>query len=54
LESISNPEISKIIESVEQGNNIMLNQASKALLIGTNQVEPTNFYQAWDHQGPRD
>ena len=52
LESSFNPEASKIIENIEQGREIILNQANVALFSGGIQVEPTTFSQAWDHHNP--
>jgi hypothetical protein len=54
LESSFNPEASKIIESIDQGREIILDQANIALFSGGIQVEPTNCYQARDHQDPED
>jgi Reverse transcriptase (RNA-dependent DNA polymerase) len=54
LESSFNPEASKIIESIDQVREIILDQANIALFSGGIQVEPTTYYQAWDHQDPED
>jgi hypothetical protein len=54
LESSFNPEASKIIESIDQGREIILDQANIALFSGGIQVEQTTYYQAWDHQNPMD
>jgi hypothetical protein len=54
LESSFNPEASKIIESIDQGRKIILDKANIALFSGGIQLEPTTYYQAWDHQDPMD
>jgi hypothetical protein len=54
LESSLNPEASKIIERIDQGSETILDQANIALFSSGIQVEPTTYYQAWDHQDPED
>jgi uncharacterized protein YwqG len=54
LESRFNPEASKIIESIDQGREILLDQANIVMFSGSIQIEPTTYHQAWDHQGPMD
>jgi hypothetical protein len=54
LESSFNPEASRIIESIDQGKEIILNQVNIALFSGDIQVEPTTYHQSWDHQNPED
>jgi hypothetical protein len=54
LESSFNPEASKIVKDIEEGWDIILDQANIALLRGNIQVEPTTFDQAWNHADPKD
>jgi hypothetical protein len=54
LERSFNPEASRIIESIDQEREIILNQANISLFSGGIQVEPTFYHQAWDHQDPED
>jgi hypothetical protein len=52
LESSFNPEASKINESIEKQRDIILKPAIIDLFSRNIQVEPTTYYQAWDHQDP--
>jgi hypothetical protein len=49
LESCFNPDASKIVKDIEQGRDIVPDQANIALCSGNNQVEPTTLDQAWNH-----
>jgi hypothetical protein len=40
LESIFNPDAYKIVKDIEQGNDIMLDQANIALFYGIIHIEP--------------
>jgi hypothetical protein len=44
----------KIFKAIEQGRDIILEQANIALFSGNIQVEPTTFDQAWNHSEPKD
>jgi hypothetical protein len=54
LESRFNPKGSKIIETIDQGREDILNQANIALIRGDIQVGRTIYHKAWDHQDPID
>jgi hypothetical protein len=50
LESSFNPEASIIIENIEQGREIQLDQANLALFSASaSKFEPTSFNDAWNH-----
>jgi hypothetical protein len=50
LESSYNPEESTLIKNIEQGREILLDQASIALFnISPSELEPTTFDDAWNH-----
>ena len=52
--SFTNPDASKIVKDIEQGKDIILDQANIALFSGNIQVEPTTFDQAWNYSDPKD
>jgi hypothetical protein len=52
-ESSFNPEATKIVKDIEEGRDIILDQANIALFSGNIQVEPTTFDHAWNHADPR-
>ena len=55
LESSFNPEASRIIENIEQGRDILLDQVNFALSTASpSQIEPTDFDEAWNHPNPKD
>jgi hypothetical protein len=54
LESSFNPDATKIVKDIEQGRDIILDQANIALLGGIIQVKPTTFDEAWNHSDPKD
>lgn len=54
LESNFSPDASKIVKDIEQGKDIILDQANIALFSGNIQVEPTTFDQAWNYSDPKD
>jgi hypothetical protein len=54
LESSFNTEASRIVERIEQGRGILLNNANFAFFdIGSLEKEPTTFDKAWNHKHPR-
>jgi hypothetical protein len=54
LESSFNPEAAKIVESIEQGREILLNHTNFAFIgVGTVEKEPITFEEAWNHDDPR-
>jgi Reverse transcriptase (RNA-dependent DNA polymerase) len=54
LESSFNPEASKIIENIEQGREIQLDQVNFALFSASaSELEPTSFNDAWNHTDPK-
>lgn len=55
LESSYNPEASTLIKNIEQGREILLDQASIALFnISSSELEPTTFDDAWNHPNSKD
>jgi hypothetical protein len=55
LESSYNPEESTLIKNIEQGREILLDQASIALFnISPSELEPTTFDDAWNHSNIKD
>ena len=54
LESSFNPDAAKLVEQIEQGKEIMLDQINLAFFSGiVINEEPTTFEQAWNHQDPK-
>ena len=54
LESSFNPDAAKLVEQIEQGREIFLDQVNLALFSGmVINEEPTTFEQAWNHQDPK-
>jgi hypothetical protein len=54
LESSFNPDAAKLVEQIEQGREVLLDQVNLALLSGmVINEEPTMFEQAWNHQDPK-
>ena len=55
LESSFNPEASKIVQDIEHGREILLDRANFAFFgVGIkDQIEPTTFDEAWNHDDPR-
>ena len=54
LESSFNPDAAKLVEQIEQGKEIMLDQINLAFFSGiVFNEEPTTFEQAWNHQDPK-
>jgi Reverse transcriptase (RNA-dependent DNA polymerase) len=55
LESSYNPEASTLIKNIEQGREILLDQASIALFnISPSELEATTFDDAWNHPNSKD
>jgi Reverse transcriptase (RNA-dependent DNA polymerase) len=55
LESSYNPEASTLIKNIEQGREILLDQASITLFnISPSELEPTTFDDAWNHPNSKD
>jgi hypothetical protein len=54
LESSYNPDITRIVDDVDQGRKIILNQPNIALFRGATQFKPKNFEQAWNHNDAKD
>jgi hypothetical protein len=52
LESSFNPEASKVLESIEQGREIFLDQVDVAMFGSASvfQEEPKTFDEAWNHE----
>ena len=50
LESSFNPDATRIIEDIEQGRDILLDQVNIALFSGKIIEEPTSFDEAWNCQ----
>jgi hypothetical protein len=54
LESSFNPEATKLVEQIEQGREILLDQVNLALFSGeVVNEEPTTFDRAWNHKDPK-
>jgi Reverse transcriptase (RNA-dependent DNA polymerase) len=54
LENSFNPDAAKLVEQIEQGREILLDQVNLALISGmVINEEPTTFEQAWNHQDPK-
>ena len=54
LESSFNPEASRIIENIEQGREILLDQVNFALFSASpSAVEPATFEEALNHPNPK-
>jgi hypothetical protein len=53
LKSSYDPETTKIVHDIEQGRDIILDQANIALFSAATKFEPTNFEQAWNHNGTK-
>jgi hypothetical protein len=54
LESSFNPDATKIVEQIEQGRELLLDQVNFALFSGmVINEEPATFEQAWNHQDPK-
>jgi hypothetical protein len=49
LESIGNPDVSRIINDFEQGRGVILDRTNIALFSGATQVGPTNCKQVLNH-----
>jgi hypothetical protein len=49
LESSYNPDVTRIVNDIDQGRDIILNQANIGLFNGATKFEPKNFEQAWNH-----
>jgi hypothetical protein len=50
LESSFNPEVSTVLQNIEQGRGILLEQANVALFSGiVIDEEPSTFDEAWNH-----
>jgi hypothetical protein len=55
LESSYNPEASTLLKNIEQGREILLDQANIALFnISSSEIEPTTFDEAWNHPNAKD
>jgi hypothetical protein len=55
VESSCNPEASTFIKNIEQGREILLDQASIALFnISSSELEPTTFHDAWNYPNSKD
>jgi hypothetical protein len=54
LESSFNRNETRIVNDIEQGRHIILNQANIALFSGATQIEPKNYEQARNHNDPKD
>jgi hypothetical protein len=55
VESSCNPEASTFIKKIEQGREILLDQASIALFnISLSELEPTTFHDAWSYPNSKD
>jgi hypothetical protein len=55
LQSTYNPEASTLIKNIEQGREILLDQANIALFnISSSELEPATFDEAWNHPNPND
>jgi hypothetical protein len=53
LESSFNPEASTMLQNIEQGRKILLEQANVALFSGiVIDEEPSSFDEAWNHDDP--
>jgi hypothetical protein len=50
LESSFNPEASTMLQNIEQGREILLEQANVALFCGIVIEEPSSFDEAWNHE----
>jgi hypothetical protein len=54
LESSFNPEASTMLQNIEQGKEILLEQANVALFSGiVIDEEPSSFNEAWNHVDPK-
>jgi hypothetical protein len=54
LESSFNPETSTMLQNIEQGKEILLEQPNIALLSGIMiDKEPSTFDEAWNHDDPK-
>lgn len=54
LESSFNPDAAKLVEQIEQGKEVLLDQVNLALFSGmVINEEPTTFEHAWNHQDPK-
>jgi Reverse transcriptase (RNA-dependent DNA polymerase) len=54
LESSFNPEALKMIEYIEQGREIQLDQATFAFFsVSASELEPASFNDAWNHPDPK-
>jgi hypothetical protein len=54
LESSFNPDAAQLVEQIEQGREISLDQVNLAVFSGiVINEEPTTFEQAWNHQDPK-
>jgi hypothetical protein len=54
LESSYNPDATRIINDIEQGRDIILDQANIVLFSRGTQFEPTNFEQDWSYKVAKD
>jgi hypothetical protein len=55
LNSSFNSDAAKLVEQIEQGREILLDQVNLALFSGmVINEEPNTFEQAWSHQDPKD
>jgi hypothetical protein len=54
LESSFNPEVSAMLQNIEQGREILLEQANIAFFSGiVIDEEPSSFDEAWNHDDPK-
>jgi hypothetical protein len=54
IETSYNRNKTSIVNDIEQGRDIILDQANIALFSEATQFEPTNFEQAWSHNDAKD